>query len=117
MNWYFAVLKRYGDFSSRAHRMEFWAFFAVNALMVWVMGQVGHVVGINAAQAGYALVVLLPALAVGTRRLHDTGLSGWWLLAGLVPFAGIFVLVFLMAREGTPGDNRYGPPPAQDLPA
>jgi uncharacterized membrane protein YhaH (DUF805 family) len=31
------------------------------------------------------LAVLLPTLAVGARRLHDTGRSGWWLLIGLVP--------------------------------
>lgn len=111
MNWYFEVLKRYGDFRSRAHRAEFWSFFVVNALMVWIMGQAGHAVGIEAARLGYGVVVLLPALAVGARRLHDTGLSGWWLLVGVLPVVGIFVLVFLLARAGTPGDNRYGPPP------
>ena len=30
------------------------------------------------------LAVLLPSLAVGARRLHDTGRSGWWLLLWLV---------------------------------
>lgn len=111
MDWYFSVLKRYGDFAGRAHRTEFWMFFIFNALVAWVIGQMGQAIGIGMAQGAYALIVLLPTLAVGARRLHDTGLSGWWQLLGLIPFVGLLAMVFLMARAGVPGDNRYGPQP------
>lgn len=110
MHWYFDVLTRYADFNGRAGRREFWMFFLLNAVFTLVMRQVGHVAGVETASVMYTLIVLTPALAVGARRLHDTGVSGWWQLAGLVPFAGIFVLVFLYARAGMPGDNRYGAP-------
>ncbi len=52
----------------------------------------------------YVAAVFVPGIAVGVRRLHDSGHSGWWLL---VPLANIMLLV----REGTKGDNRYGPDP------
>ena len=37
----------------------------------------------------YSLAVLIPSLAVGSRRLHDIGRSGWWQLIGLVPLEGL----------------------------
>ena len=47
---------------------------------------------------------LLPSLAVGVRRLHDTDRSGWWLI---VPIVGFVFLCF----EGQPGPNRFGASP------
>ncbi len=57
----------------------------------------------------YGLAVLLPGIAVGIRRLHDTDKSGWWLLIGLIPLVGIIVLIVFFATDGQPGPNRYGP--------
>ena len=63
---------------------------------------------------GYSIALIVPSIAVGIRRLHDTGRSGWWLLIILVPLAGIIVLVVFLATEGEPGPNRYGPPPPRE---
>jgi uncharacterized membrane protein YhaH (DUF805 family) len=69
--------------------------------------------------AGFAMVPLIvPLIAVTVRRLHDLGLSGWWLVAlpigaaipavdGLVPFAHMIV----MALPGRKGTNRFGDDP------
>ena len=62
-----------------------------------------------------ALGLLVPAIAVGVRRLHDTDRSGWWLLGSLVPLLNIVVLVFL-CLDGTRGPNRFGADPKQSLP-
>lgn len=59
----------------------------------------------------YALGVLIPAIAVGVRRLHDTNRSGWWLLIGLVPLIGTIVLIVFMVQDSQTGDNRYGQNP------
>ncbi len=56
----------------------------------------------------YGLAVLIPGIAVGIRRLHDTGKSGWWLLIALVPFVGIIVLIVFFCQDSTPGVNQYG---------
>lgn len=57
------------------------------------------------------LALLLPSLAVGVRRLHDTDRSGWWILIVIIPIIGWLVLIFFFVTPGTPGPNRYGQPP------
>uniref|UniRef100_UPI0035A0794E DUF805 domain-containing protein n=1 Tax=Prevotella heparinolytica TaxID=28113 RepID=UPI0035A0794E len=59
----------------------------------------------------YYAVTAVPAMAVGVRRLHDTGRSGWWMLVSLIPFAGGIWLIVLMCLDGSAGDNRYGSRP------
>ena len=48
------------------------------------------------------LAIILPALAVTVRRLHDTDRSGWWFLIQVIPFGGLVLLVF-MVLSGTSG--------------
>ena len=52
----------------------------------------------------YSLAVLLPSVAVGVRRMHDTDHSGWWILLPIVN------LIFA-CTEGTRGPNRFGADP------
>ena len=59
----------------------------------------------------FSLAVLLPYLAVGTRRLHDTDRSGWLQLIGLIPLIGWIVLIVWFAQEGKE-PNRYSSIPA-----
>jgi uncharacterized membrane protein YhaH (DUF805 family) len=59
----------------------------------------------------YALAVLIPSIAVGVRRLHDTNRSGWWLLISLIPCLGFIVLLVFMVQDSQAGDNQYGPNP------
>ena len=59
----------------------------------------------------YSLALLIPGIAVGIRRLHDTNHSGWWLLIVLIPFVGVIWLIVLLATDSYPLDNKYGPNP------
>ncbi len=110
MNWYLAVLKKYAVFSGRARRKEYWMFFLFNMIIGFGLGVIEGILGIapesDQSILGniYQLVILIPAIAVGVRRMHDTDHSGWWLL---LP---IFNLV-LACSEGTRGDNRFGADP------
>lgn len=61
----------------------------------------------------YALAVFIPGLAVAVRRLHDIGKSGWMILLGLIPLIGAIWLIVLMATDGKPGSNEYGPNPKE----
>jgi uncharacterized membrane protein YhaH (DUF805 family) len=48
--------------------------------------------------AGVWLVVtLIPGITVAVRRLHDSNLSGWWILIALVPL-GPYILMLLTLR-------------------
>ena len=57
------------------------------------------------------LAVFIPYLAVGVRRLHDTGRSGWWMLIYFVPFIGAIVLLVFFVQDSQDGYNQYGPNP------
>ena len=112
MNWYLAVLKNYAGFSGRARRTEYWMFVLFNVIITIVLNVISLAIQQGSILGGiYGLAVLIPGLAVGVRRLHDTGRSGWWLLIGLVPLIGAIVLIVFMATDGEPGDNAYGPNP------
>jgi len=124
MHWYLDVLKsKYAQFSGRARRMEYWMFLVINVLVTIVLAIVDFTVGTFSATLGlgllgglYSLAVLIPSIAVTVRRLHDTDRSGWWLLIGLVPVIGFFVLLVFMFLEGTSGDNRHGTSPKAAVP-
>ena len=111
MNWYLAVMKKYAEFQGRASRQEYWMFFLINVLIALALGVIDAIIGIGFLGGLYTLAVLIPSLAVGARRLHDTGRTGWWLLVGLVPVIGVIILIVLLVLDSEPGDNQYGPNP------
>ncbi|MDV7140457.1 DUF805 domain-containing protein [Maribacter sp. TH_r10] len=118
MNWYLKVLNQYADFNGRARRKEYWMFVLFNVLFAFIAMILDNVLGIAFENIGYGpiyglygLAVFIPGLAVGVRRLHDTGKSGWMLLVGLIPIIGAIWLLVLMATDGDSGDNKYGQNP------
>lgn len=101
--------QKYATFTGRAARSEFWWFvlfqILVNGVASGVFGSdslVGLVV---------VLALLLPALAVSVRRLHDIGKPGWWVLIGLIPLLGLIVLIVFYVKDSEAGTNAYGPNP------
>jgi len=113
MNYYVTVLKNYAVFSGRARRAEYWYFVLFNIIINILLAIFSNVIGDNIGILGllYALAVLIPAIAVGVRRLHDTNRSGWWLLISLIPLIGAIVIIVLMALDSHPGENQYGANP------
>lgn len=117
---------KYATFTGRARRAEYWWFVLFNMLMSIVLSIADAMIlgiGFRAPQGEepqilsgiYSLAVFLPSLAVGARRLHDTGRSGWWLLIWLIPVIGWIVLIWWLATRGENGPNTHGPDPlAQD---
>ncbi|MEU6868091.1 DUF805 domain-containing protein [Streptomyces sp. NPDC046876] len=112
MHHYTDVLKKYADFSGRARRQEFWMFFLLNMAAAIVVLIIDSVIGASGILYGlYFLAVLVPTIALTVRRLHDLGKSGWWYFIGLVPLVGGIWLLVLLATEGQPQPNQYGPNP------
>lgn len=117
MQWYLEVLRKYAVFSGRARRREFWMFALFNFLISLVLAIVDAIIGTDYGRGGgllqtiYGLAVLIPSIAVGIRRLHDTDRSGWWILIALVPCVGFIVLLIFYIQHGTRGANRFGPDP------
>lgn len=113
MNYYLSVLKKYAVFSGRSQRAEYWYFVLFNLIISIVLGIISTVVGDDSGILGmlYSLALLIPGIAVGVRRLHDIGKSGWMLLIGLIPLIGGIWLIVLLATDSKPGNNKYGPNP------
>ncbi len=110
MNWYLKVLKQYADFSGRARRKEYWMFFLFNIIIIY--GLIFLAIGLEMPSLVtlygiYTFAVLIPSLAVGVRRMHDAGKSGWYLL---IP---IYSLI-LACTDSEAGSNKWGPNPKSD---
>lgn len=110
MHWYADVLRKYADFSGRARRQEYWMFTLVNIIITIVVFLVANVIRIPWLGVLYSVAVIIPSLAVGVRRLHDTGRSGWWLLIAFIPVVGGLILLYFFVIDSE-ADNTYGPNP------
>ncbi|NAZ35283.1 DUF805 domain-containing protein [Rubellimicrobium sp. CFH 75288] len=105
--------RNYATFSGRSNRGEFW--WAVLGLLLIGLAIAIVETAILGAREGtgplsglWTLATLIPQLALGARRLHDTGRSGWWQLLAFVPIVGIVVLIVWWAQRGEDGPNAHG---------
>lgn len=112
MNWYLEVFKKYAVLNGRARRKEYWIFFLVNWIIMLVLRLILPATKTDVAASViillYSLAVIMPALGVCVRRLHDTGKSGWFMLLGLIPLAGDIVLLVFFCQDSQLGVNKYG---------
>ncbi len=93
-------LAKYAEFNGRATRPEFWWFALFITLGASALAYISEALG-----SVFLIATLLPLLAAGARRLHDTGRSGWWQLFLLVPIAGIVIVGSLWALPPADGSS------------
>ena len=107
MDWKSLLL----SFDGRINRQPFWIGVAILIVLnVLASGIVGGVVGFI---VGIALIYVW--LAVGIKRCHDRGKSGWWIVISFIPLIGlIWAIIDLGILEGDADDNRFGPNPLAD---
>ena len=114
------VLSEWNNFDGRAGRQEYWMFFLFNIVIAFgiialssLAGMVMDILGTlgSLVYVLYCLAIILPSVAVGIRRLHDTGKSGWFMLIAFVPCIGAIALLVLLALPGEADQNQYGPKP------
>lgn len=112
MNYYIDAWKNYVNFQGRARRKAYWMFVLFNIIAVIIVSIIDNVLGTGGTLSSlYGLAIFLPGLALGVRRLHDIGKSGWWLLIALIPLIGAIVLLVFAVTDSQPGENQYGPNP------
>lgn len=130
MQHYLLTLSKFADFKSRTGRTEFWMFTLFNFLAFIICLIIDNIFGITfgslmEAMAGlpkeqlpygvfymlYSLLTLVPSLAVGVRRLHDIGKSGWFSLLGFIPLVGAIILIVWFCKEGQKEANQWGENP------
>ncbi len=110
LNWFIDPVKNhYADFSGRASRQAYWMFVLVYVVLAIALSIIESIIGLGILGFIFTLAVIVPSIAMATRRLHDTGMSGWWQLIALIPFIGWIIAIVLLARKGEVGANKYGP--------
>ncbi len=117
MDYYIGVLKKYAVFTGRARRAEYWYFILFNIIASVLLTFLDEVLGSGWLSTIYGLAVLVPSLAVGVRRMHDIGKSGWWLFINIIPFVGWIWFIVLVVTDSQTGDNQYGPNPKGNSPS
>jgi uncharacterized membrane protein YhaH (DUF805 family) len=112
MHWFLDPIKdHYFDFEGRETRQAFWMYVLYYLIAYVIVAVIGKVIHVPMLVSLLGLALLLPNLGIGARRLHDTDLSGWWQLLGLIPLVGWVIVIVLFAREGQKKENSYGPVP------
>jgi uncharacterized membrane protein YhaH (DUF805 family)/RNA polymerase subunit RPABC4/transcription elongation factor Spt4 len=105
------ICKQYANFSGTATRKQYWLYILFYSVIAIAASSIDILLGIDfqlfGESLGYgwlftivSLALTIPSLAIGIRRLHDIGKSGWWFLIVLIPLVGIFWLLFLLCKKG-----------------
>lgn len=94
-NTYFVdVLKNhYIDFAGRATRTQFWMFNLFVFVVVFVISFIAGLINLPILATLAMLAILVPSIAMSVRRVRDLGISGWFILVGLIPFIGGIALL------------------------
>ena len=118
MTWALMPLQKYAVFSGRSRRKEFWMFVLftfiveiVLAIIDAIIGTYNTAIGIGLLSGLFYLAILVPFIALNTRRLHDIGKSGWFQLLFIIPIVGFILWIIWMVRDSDDGVNKYGPSP------
>jgi len=103
VDWAMRPLKRYAQFSGRAPRAEYWWFYLAYMIFYVVLMILTRISSIFGILGLVFLALIIPMIAVGVRRMHDTNRSGWWLLAPAVPYLIGLALIFPAIVSGAAG--------------
>ena len=123
--------RKYATFSGRASRSEYWWWYLVYAIFIFIFEIVAFTVSVggtvidsttgavSVSPAYYVVLgvlwivslgVLVPSLAISWRRLHDTNRSGGYYFLGLIPFVGVIILIVFLASASDPAGARFDQP-------
>jgi uncharacterized membrane protein YhaH (DUF805 family) len=104
---------RYAQFSGRASRSEFWFFVLFGILGSWIAIIIDTMIlNYSWEKDGpvyliFQIIILIPSIAVGARRLHDLNKSGWWQLL-VFTIIGLIPLIYWWSKIGENKRNNHG---------
>ena len=113
-----SCMGKYATFSGRASRSEFWWFYLFTQIVNWGISVATALMYgpndplIDIIPGLISIVFILPSLAVGCRRLHDIGKSGWWMLL-MLTIVGIILLIVWWATDTKESGNKFGANPKE----
>ena len=107
--------KGYVDFEGRSTRSDYWFAYLANMLTVVafyvLLAVFGGIAGATDSSFlavislillliffAYGMAAILPGIAITVRRLRDAGCNWLYIFIPLIPFVGIFILIFLLCQ-------------------
>ncbi len=111
MNHFIDAFKKYAVFDGRTSRKGYWMFILFHIIALIILSILDSIFklelrdGRGILQFAYSLVVVIPSIAIGVRRLHDSERNGWWVILPIVN-----LIMFML--KGSTGPNKYGPVPS-----
>lgn len=112
------AFKKYGVFSGRSRRKEYWMFYLFNMIAAFIIGLSEAIIfgdpspnDYGPISALYIIAIILPSISISVRRLHDTNHKGWWMFINLIPLVGGFWFLWLMCKDSDHETNRFGDDP------
>lgn len=110
---YKKFFRNYTNFSGRSTRSDYWWVVLANFLIGFVIGFIGGLIGadkfVKIITSVYELAIIVPAIAIVIRRLHDINKSGWCYLLILIPIIGWIILLVYFCTPSVNENNKYGP--------
>ena len=87
-----------------------------SALLGFALGVVSFISPISERTIVVSFLGMAPVLtwvgtAVSVKRLHDIGISAWWMIPCLIPYLNFVALIALGVIRGQTGRNAYGDDP------
>jgi uncharacterized membrane protein YhaH (DUF805 family) len=108
LSYFTDALRKYAVFKGRARRTEFFCFSIIANAFIISFDKIFNLFGEESLLSYIGLIpslaLIVPILAVGWRRMHDSGKNGFYYL---IPIYNII----LMFKAGDTGENKYGPDP------
>ena len=107
--------KGYVDFTGCSTPSDYWFSYSAHVLILFAWYLLLAVFERMAAETGssdlftigvillliffaYGVATVLPGIAITVRRLRDAGSNWLYIFIPLIPFVGIFILVFLLCQ-------------------
>lgn len=111
MEYFMRGIHNFAQFEGRDTRKQYWMFILFYLIFYFGCVLLDSVLGLFILAPLFSILMIVPTISIGARRLHDIGKSGWWQLLMLIPLAGL-ILIYFFAQPSSE-DNAYGPMPAQ----
>lgn len=105
--------KGYDDFTGRSTPSDYWFAYSAHVLIFfasYLLLAVFQRMAVDELSLltneviflliffAYGVATVLPGIAITVRRLRDAGYNWLYILIPLIPFVGIFILIFLLCQ-------------------
>ena len=111
-NIYIVLIEKRTDFSGRASRNEYWSsWLFIQLTSIFLLIFAFRVRPLLLIFILFSILIIIPSLAVTTRRLHDVNKSGYWLIVPLplifISYLSLFLLSLFSPENQSEGLNLF----------